>query len=260
MDETEEKRKLEEEMAAKAAESEAAPDDAATQSAEGEAPGGAPAEDGTVAETADEPTPGPNPGNGTQPESEAEPEPAQPAPRTFTQEEVNELIGRTRQEARQRAREEFANELRGRYGFQSDSDLDDLIGNGQRFDALNDEFGSQSAMLADLRTENALLRSGIPEERFGDVKAILSYNGKDVTPDTIAEAMATHPEWRPAEAAPAPEGGIPPMPSAMPSPATMTGEQAPRPKPSIVSKVGGLPEGNRGEDERSVAMRLFGRD
>lgn len=194
-----------------------------------------------------------------EPEQPIEPEPIpepEPAPRTFTQEEVNALLGKTRQEARQRARDEYANELRERYGVDEDSQIDELIGNGQRFDALNGEYESQSTALNELKSENALLRSGIPEEKFNDVKAILAYSGLEVTPENIARELETHPEWvASAQQAPQQAPIQPPQPAA---PAL----EAKRPMPQVVQKLGGEPQGQPmpSEEERARIMReAYGR-
>lgn len=177
-----------------------------------------------------------------QPEQPAEP---QPAERMFTQEEMNALAGRIRQEARQKAREEYASEIRSKYGLDDDSQLDDLIGNGQRFDALNGEYETQSATLNDLKAENALLKSGIPEDRFNDVKAVLAYSQLDVTPENIAQALTTHPEWK---------GTASALPVQPPAGAKVEPTK-------VVPKLGGepSPKENGSEDaERAEAMKMFG--
>ena len=212
-------------------------------------PEGEPVADTQAAEPASGGAPEAGEGQAPVPEA-ADGTPAAKPERTFTQAEVNELIGRTRQEARQRAREEFAGEIRTKYGLDDDSQLDDLIGNGQRFDALNEEYGAQSASIRELTAENALLKSGVDESRFADVKAILAYQGLDVTPENIAEALTTHPEWK--------GGGIAPE-AAAPNAADGTAGR-PDPTPSVVTRIGGMPEakGDEPEDERTRAMRLFG--
>ena len=189
-----------------------------------------------------------------EPVPEPEPEPV-PAPRTFTQEEVNAIVGKVRQEARAKAREEYAAELRDKYGVDADSEIDDLIGNGQRFDALNGEYESQSATLSDLKAENSLLKSGVPQDKFDDVKAILAYKGLEVTPENIALEAATHPEWASAQEPTPPQ---PINPAMAPAPK----QAQARPAPSIVQKLGGEPRGMpQGEDEAKAEFmrKMFGR-
>ena len=221
------------------------PEPDATQASEGEA------EEAPVApEQPIEQQPEPEPEQ--EPEVPApEPEP-EPQPRMFSQEEVNALLGKTRMEARQRAREEYAAELRNRYGLESDAEFDDMVGNGQRFEALNGEYDSLNATVGDLKAENALLKSGIPEEKFDDVKAILAYKHLDVTPENIAVEAATHPEWKGVmEEKPQPPQPIPPQ-----------RQPQGRPAPNVVPKFGGEPQGRPApsEDEQKAAiMKMFGR-
>lgn len=237
----EEEKRIAEELAAK----EAAGEDAPIQS-----DGVTQAPDGETEQEALPPEPETTPEPEPEPEAEPEPEP-EPEPRMFTQEEVNALLGKTRQEARQRARDEYAKELRDRYGVDEDGQIDDLIGNGQRFDALNGEYESQSSLLNDLKAENALLKSGIAEDKFDDVKAILAYSNLEVTPENIAQALTTHPEW---EAQP--EAPLPPQPVSQPI------EQKLRPAPQVVQKLGGEPQGqatNPSDEKERIMREAFGR-
>ena len=116
-------------------------------------------------------------------------EPVQP--RTFTQEEVNELIGKTRNEARNRANSAYY----GRYGVDNDDELNELVGRGQSYKVLEDKYNTNMSELESLRAENALLKSGIVPSRYDDVKFILKGKGLEITPETISQELVTHPEW-----------------------------------------------------------------
>ena len=79
-----------------------------------------------------------------EPESDPEPiaeeaptegEPVQPE-KMLTQSQVNELVGRARQEGRESA----MRELYGRYGVSSDEEMNDVFGRGQTYAALDDEY------------------------------------------------------------------------------------------------------------------------
>lgn len=111
--------------------------------------------------------------------------------KTFSQDEINELVGRTRIEARDKA-------LKGlyeKYGVDNDKALDELFGRGQAYEVLNDNYTNTSTQLKDALTENALLKSHITPERWNDVKLILTGKGLEVTPENITVELATHPEW-----------------------------------------------------------------
>lgn len=113
----------------------------------------------------------------------------------FTQSQVNELVGRARQEGRQKGYESAKAELRERYGVDGDNDLDRLFADGGRYDELSSRYEQSGKELAEARAELALARSGIAPERQSDARAILAGGGMDVTEENIASLLPTHPEW-----------------------------------------------------------------
>lgn len=136
--------------------------------------------------------------NEPEPESDPEPIAEEPAPeKMLTQSQVNELVGRARQEGRESA----MRELYGRYGVSSDEEMNDVFGRGQTYAALDDEYNKQKESMVQLMTENALLKSNIDAARWDDVKYILKGKGYEVTPENIEAEIASHPEWRTASVA-----------------------------------------------------------
>ena len=115
----------------------------------------------------------------------------EPTEKTFTQSQVNDLVGNTRKEARDRV----FKELLERYGVNDNSELDGVFGKGQAYDLLNDDYTNQGNELTAVKTENALLKSKIVEDRWEDAKAILRSKGMEVTVDNILSEALTHPEW-----------------------------------------------------------------
>lgn len=115
-----------------------------------------------------------------------------PQEKMLTQSQVNELVGRARQEGRESAMKE----LLERYGVSNDTELNDVFGKGQIYDDLNGEFESQGNSYKAALAENALLKSHILPERWEDVKLILSGKGLDVNSENIESLIMTHPEWR----------------------------------------------------------------
>jgi len=151
-------------------------------------------------------------GAGTPPAPEQEPEPA-PAEiqseatepkieRTFTQEQVNALVGKARAEGREKGYEQAKKEALERYGVEGDDQLDELFANGSRYGELSSRFEDERGSLLEARTELALVKSGVLPERQGDVKAILGAQGLDITVENIESMLPTHPEWKAAPAAP----------------------------------------------------------
>lgn len=155
------------------------------------------AEDDSVAEDEDEPSSEPSPELSPTDESSnedsvddsvVEPEPE----KMLTQSQVNELVGRARQEGRESA----LRELYVRYGVSGDEELGDIFGRGQAYFDLDDEFKAQGDSYRATLAENALLKSRADESRWEDIKLILGGKGLDVTMENIESLIPSHPEWR----------------------------------------------------------------
>ena len=137
------------------------------------------------------------PNEGAEQQAEAEngamPEPKQP--RMFTQEQVNELVGKARAEGRERGYRQAKDEALQRYGVENDDELDTIFTDGSRFGELRARNADSESRYRDAMAELALVKSGILPSRQSDVRAILSANGLDITEENIASMIATHPEW-----------------------------------------------------------------
>lgn len=186
-------------------------------------------------------------------EEEEQPQQQQPMEKMLTQSQVNELVGRARQEGRESA----LKELYGRYGVSGDSELNDVFGRGQAYVTLDDDFKAEQSSNKALLAENALLKTKVDESRWEDIKAILGSKNMDITPENIEAEIPTHPEWRQMAAA---------QPQQQP--------QAPQPQPqqdslqpqqqAVLRKLGSestAKDGGNGDDDESEqerAMKLFG--
>ena len=188
-----------------------------------------------------------------QPEEEPEVEPEveqQPAEKMLTQSQVNELVGRARQEGRESA----LRELYGRYGVSDDAELDDVFGKGQAYYDLDDEYQAQGASMKALMAENALLKSKVDESRWDDIKLILGGKGIDITPENIEAMIPSHPEWRG-------NAGVIAAQGMQPQAQQQQGMQ-PQAQPTVLRKLGNEAanvedsEGAETSDER--AKKLFG--
>ena len=125
------------------------------------------------------------------------------ATKMFTQSQVDEIAGKARKEGREKAiRDTFS-----RYGVNSEEELDDLFGNAQRFDTLQEKYDTETRAFKDAATERdtkiaeleesvALLSSGIDSARYEDAKFILKGKGLPVTVENIQSELETHPEWK----------------------------------------------------------------
>lgn len=174
----------------------------------------------------------------------------QPMEKMLTQSQVNELVGRARQEGRESA----LKELYGRYGVSGDSELNDVFGRGQAYVTLDDDFKAEQSSNKALLAENALLKTKVDESRWEDIKAILGSKNMDITPENIEAEIPTHPEWRQMAAQPQPQAQQPQQDSLQPQPQ----QQA------VLRKLGSestAKDGGNGDDEESEqerAMKLFG--
>ena len=168
---------------------------------------------------------------------------------------------------RKETREKVMRDLFSRYGVNTSDELDDLVGDAQRFATSQDDFAEkervwneQSAArdqeLSSVKERVALLESGIDQNRFEDARLILRGKGLEVTAENIAAELATHPEWKKQEVAPTPveEAGLPFRKTQAPAPAnnepatqisipTLGNNSADNPQPEL--------------SERERAMRMF---
>lgn len=126
-----------------------------------------------------------------------------PAMKTFTQSQVNEMVGNTRTETR----EKTFRYIYDRYGVKDEAELDELVGNAQALDSYKEKYETERAgwkqtsadrdrELNEVREQVALLQSGIDSDRFEDAKFILKGKGLEVNLDNIKNELATHPEWQ----------------------------------------------------------------
>lgn len=197
-----------------------------------------------------------------EPEAEAQQEPQQPQQqqpmeKMLTQSQVNELVGRARQEGRESA----LKELYGRYGVSGDSELNDVFGRGQAYLTLDDDFKAEQSSNKALLAENALLKTKVDESRWEDIKAILGSKNMDITPENIEAEIPTHPEWRQTVSVQQQQPQAQAQPqqdSLQPQPQQQPQQQA------VLRKLGSestAKNGGNGDDEESEkeqAMRLFG--
>lgn len=195
-----------------------------------------------------------------EPEAEAQQEPQQPQQqqqpmeKMLTQSQVNELVGRARQEGRESA----LKELYGRYGVSGDSELNDVFGRGQAYLTLDDDFKAEQSSNKALLAENALLKTKVDESRWEDIKAILGSKNMDITPENIEAEIPTHPEWRQTVSVQQQSQvqAQPQQDSLQPQPQQQQQAVLRKLGSESTAKNGG--NGDDEESEKEQAMRLFG--
>lgn len=214
-------------------------------------------EDASVSEDENGDESEPEPEAAEQPQQEPQPQQQQPMEKMLTQSQVNELVGRARQEGRESA----LKELYGRYGVSGDSELNDVFGRGQAYLTLDDDFKAEQSSNKALLAENALLKTKVDESRWEDIKAILGSKNMDITPENIEAEIPTHPEWRQTVSVQQQAQA-----QAQPQQDSLQPQQQPQPQPqqAVLRKLGSestAKNGGNGDDEESEkeqAMKLFG--
>lgn len=182
-----------------------------------------------------------------------QPQPSQP--RMFSQEELNDIVGKTRQEARDKALKSFYD----RYGVQNDDELNDIFGRGQAYSVLNDNFNEQGNLLKQISAENALLKSKILEDRWDDVKLILGGKGLEVNPENIASELATHPEWVATQQPQGQDNVSKPFTEEMAKNIVNTPNNQPKDDPSLIRKFGtDVPKNDEEMSDDTIISKLFG--
>lgn len=129
--------------------------------------------------------------------------------KTFTQDDVDKLVGDTRV----RTREKTFNYIYNRYGVKSEEELDSLVANAQRYDTQKEMYDNDKASWEKERAENdtrlnemseqiALMQSEIDPARYEDAKLILKGKNMEVNLENIQSELNTHPEWKKEEPKP----------------------------------------------------------
>lgn len=126
--------------------------------------------------------------------------------KTFTQDDVNKIVGDTRM----KTREKTLKAVYGEYGLNSKEELDELVTNGQRYETQKELYESDKSAweterketqnrLNEMSEEIALMKSGIRPEKYEDAKLILKGKGLEVNAENIAIELEKHPEWNKVE-------------------------------------------------------------
>ncbi len=107
--------------------------------------------------------------------------------KTFTQEQVNEIM-RSRIERERKS-------VYSRYGVEDRDGLDALIGKSQSYDVMKERYEQLKEENASLKERMAFLANNINPEREEDVRAY--FKGKDIefNEQNLMNELATHPEW-----------------------------------------------------------------
>lgn len=107
--------------------------------------------------------------------------------KSFTQEQVNDIV-RARLE-RSQAR------LFNRYGVGDRKGLDELIGKAQAYQVMNERYNGLKNENSNLKQELAFMSNNINPTRKEDIIAHFKGKGMEFSNDNLVSELATHPEW-----------------------------------------------------------------
>ena len=108
-------------------------------------------------------------------------------PKTFTQEQVNEMVKARLDRDRK--------SIYKRYGVSDKKGLDDLIGKAQSYSVMEERYNAIQSEVNSLRESNAFLKNNINPERYEDVRAYFKGKEMPFTEENLKNEIATHSEW-----------------------------------------------------------------
>lgn len=107
-----------------------------------------------------------------------------PETKTFTQEEVNEIV--------KKRLSKFYN----RYGVEGKDELDTMVGKSQAYGVLEERYNTASEELRNTKQELMFIKNDIDTNKYSDVQAYFSGKGIELTPENLEDELANHNEWK----------------------------------------------------------------
>ena len=119
------------------------------------------------------------------PKAEVKPE---AKPKTFTVDEVNSIVSKRVSETKDKTVSALLSSL----GLKTPEELAEIVKSEPE---LKSKIDSLSSELKSLKEEKALSDAGIDPMRKRDVRIYFKGLGAEINPDTLAQNIASHPEW-----------------------------------------------------------------
>ena len=107
--------------------------------------------------------------------------------KTFTQEQVNNVI----KERLERANKSFLK----RYGLENREALDDIVNKALSYDLMDEKYNALIDENSSLKEKLAFIENNIDNNRIDDVRAYFKGKELEFNNETLAEELKTHPEW-----------------------------------------------------------------
>lgn len=108
-------------------------------------------------------------------------------PRTFTQEEVNDIVRERLSKSKK--------VLYTKYGVEDADGLDELVGKAQSYEVLTERIEELRKTNASQTEELAFLKNNIEPSRYDDIRAYFKGKGLEFNAETLVQELSTHPEW-----------------------------------------------------------------
>jgi len=147
-------------------------------------------------------------------------------PKTFTQDQVNEMVKARLDRDRK--------SLFKRYGVEDRNALDDLIGKAQSYSVMEERYNAIQSEVNSLKESNLFLKNNINPERYDDVRTFFKGKELELNEENLANELSTHSEW-----------------------ITKSGEEV-KPKTTIQFMGNESPKEKPSVNERDLAMEMFG--
>ena len=107
--------------------------------------------------------------------------------KTFTQDEVNEIV--------KKRLDKHTNSTLKQYNLESLEELESLLTKGREYQKLFEELEQLKNQNKELVEKDLFSTNKIDENRFDDVRTYFKGKELDMTAESLAQALATHPEW-----------------------------------------------------------------
>lgn len=144
-------------------------------------------------------------GDGNDPAGEGEKQDfqQQETSRSYTQEQVNEIV-RGRLERASKA-------LYDRYGVSGEKELDELVGMAQAYQTMKSRYDAMQADNKSLKEQIMFHANGVLPEREDDVRTYFKGKGLEMSDEALKQVLISHPEWLAQASKPAPTTTIVPL-------------------------------------------------
>lgn len=107
--------------------------------------------------------------------------------RTFTQEQVNEIVRKRLERAESR--------VYSQYGASNAEDFEAIARKALSYDSMKAEYDELTNQKSELEKELLLIKANVDPKRYGDVNVYFKGTEQELNKDTLQAELENHPEW-----------------------------------------------------------------